>query len=1023
MRKKFALIIVLILCMSVILFTACEKEDGVTYTINFEPNGGSDIDSMNISSDTTAIDMPDATKEGYILEGWYFDNDTFEERATVSAILSKLDETTTSITLYANWELDIELGDAKELLGDSLETVFLNTTGFNNIEDIDDDDLATLANIETQIGIEGEDLDQKYDNAQDFIYNYNILISLRNVIGLLDSVHDEYGYDIYLLDEEELEEIEEMADKFGYLGYFYNEEFDNLYTQFDSLLAYYTQFDYDENEFEMLEEYINLIDRHNYYLDMPAKRAKFIQIIEDIMDIFQEDDIRASKIAYIAQYLEEYDYTEFIYEEDGFWTPYPDALVDLLVGVIEAGQLTSDDMGLITYNLIDYFITYNIGEMNEEILEWQSLIEEDENNASDYQNRIDQAQNMIGMLEDINEEITLDMMTELSDAFLGFVYIINNNELISQIFSISSEEDAPTIAELSVFISSIKDALYEISTSYSKVVWDNFLGIIAEFETIISENDTENVYISYIKPFLFTDYNPFDIAGKVGDVLAVFDQSTLGTFLQEVPDADSGKRKLTPKMNDYLFDNLAILEAKLITAFLGDDVDFVEIQDFYDDLYDTLVAINIQDENIQDLYPIIISALYDIMQDKIVIDQARYTDLTTLSSKAYVTAIDDKLPEDDFDATIIVRFVRYQMTVSDKILALVDEMGLDGFNDEFNLAALLYISNISIDQIDAICSLIEGYDLENSNPIYTSCKLVFDILDQEIISKDQLEGMLSKYGYYFLQALEELLIDKGVNDTDVLGAITALYSSSNLLDVFSTLAVELLDQASIMGTDAIDVGTGEINYDLLIDGVADALVVIDSLYTTTQEKELFLDVLNNLLAFVKFGLLYENEEEVDAVQSGGDEGGDSYEEPPAEEQTGIDEELVNIIFDVVYELVDILGYDFIDDVQFALNEFILAGKMTALDTGEIMMVVISKTAVEIFDDGAGAFDDIKFASLVTAAGEGNKISGLLNVIIEYYDEILILEGYGYDVESYDDAFNTAYDPVMNAIQDVLGNIN
>lgn len=71
-----------------------------TLNLTFISNGGSECDPMIV--DGTAKTLPVPTLEGYDFKGWYFDNDTFEQKAT-DAIFS--DGSLSSDTvLFAKWE-------------------------------------------------------------------------------------------------------------------------------------------------------------------------------------------------------------------------------------------------------------------------------------------------------------------------------------------------------------------------------------------------------------------------------------------------------------------------------------------------------------------------------------------------------------------------------------------------------------------------------------------------------------------------------------------------------------------------------------------------------------------------------------------------------------------------------------------------------------------------------------------------------------------------------------------------------
>lgn len=68
----------------------------ISYTVSFETNGGSKIDSVKVAKNKTVAEPTAPEKEGYVFEGWYSDK----------ALTKKYDfstKVTKTMTLYANW--------------------------------------------------------------------------------------------------------------------------------------------------------------------------------------------------------------------------------------------------------------------------------------------------------------------------------------------------------------------------------------------------------------------------------------------------------------------------------------------------------------------------------------------------------------------------------------------------------------------------------------------------------------------------------------------------------------------------------------------------------------------------------------------------------------------------------------------------------------------------------------------------------------------------------------------------------
>ena len=68
------------------------------FTVSFDTNGGSHIESVKVMHSQTVDMGEDPVKEGYIFTGWYTD------RGCTDSFDIKTDTVTTSMTLYAGWE-------------------------------------------------------------------------------------------------------------------------------------------------------------------------------------------------------------------------------------------------------------------------------------------------------------------------------------------------------------------------------------------------------------------------------------------------------------------------------------------------------------------------------------------------------------------------------------------------------------------------------------------------------------------------------------------------------------------------------------------------------------------------------------------------------------------------------------------------------------------------------------------------------------------------------------------------------
>lgn len=82
-------------------FTAHWKYlDGLTFTVTFETNGGSEIEPQVVQAGTNATKPDDPIKDDYIFKGWYSNSE-------LTSTYNFLTPVTSDITIYAKWEVAV----------------------------------------------------------------------------------------------------------------------------------------------------------------------------------------------------------------------------------------------------------------------------------------------------------------------------------------------------------------------------------------------------------------------------------------------------------------------------------------------------------------------------------------------------------------------------------------------------------------------------------------------------------------------------------------------------------------------------------------------------------------------------------------------------------------------------------------------------------------------------------------------------------------------------------------------------
>jgi uncharacterized repeat protein (TIGR02543 family) len=83
---------------SLTLYAKWIAEGTVTYTVTFNSNGGSAVQSQTVASGEKAAEPQNVTRNGYTLAGWYRDDTAFQNQWNFAT-----DAVTASLTLYAKW--------------------------------------------------------------------------------------------------------------------------------------------------------------------------------------------------------------------------------------------------------------------------------------------------------------------------------------------------------------------------------------------------------------------------------------------------------------------------------------------------------------------------------------------------------------------------------------------------------------------------------------------------------------------------------------------------------------------------------------------------------------------------------------------------------------------------------------------------------------------------------------------------------------------------------------------------------
>lgn len=96
-KKKVAAVVIIIILLLIIgwlLFLLFNRE----YTVTFDSNGGTKVESQVVKKNNVAVEPKDPTREGYKFLGWYEGMDEKDKKFNFKTKINS------DITLYARWE-------------------------------------------------------------------------------------------------------------------------------------------------------------------------------------------------------------------------------------------------------------------------------------------------------------------------------------------------------------------------------------------------------------------------------------------------------------------------------------------------------------------------------------------------------------------------------------------------------------------------------------------------------------------------------------------------------------------------------------------------------------------------------------------------------------------------------------------------------------------------------------------------------------------------------------------------------
>lgn len=95
--------LILIIIGVILILSGCSMFEPISYTVTFEVDGGSEIVDISVLKSSTPKLPDDPHKDGFIFEGWFFDNAFLREYKSIDIDLYLRNNI---LTLYAKWQIE-----------------------------------------------------------------------------------------------------------------------------------------------------------------------------------------------------------------------------------------------------------------------------------------------------------------------------------------------------------------------------------------------------------------------------------------------------------------------------------------------------------------------------------------------------------------------------------------------------------------------------------------------------------------------------------------------------------------------------------------------------------------------------------------------------------------------------------------------------------------------------------------------------------------------------------------------------
>jgi uncharacterized repeat protein (TIGR02543 family) len=840
MKKLKSILLLMLIGVLMLTMWACKDDivdsEGVDeattydYTISFASNGGSALDSIIINSaliTETTITLPaDPTRDNYTFAGWYFDNESFSDKVeNIASVVSRFSTDNRLITLYAMWTAVVDTtgteGDTQtytesiSCLNTEIESAYASIYPCPEVPS--EEDVTRLAELEILLSLDSEYLDANWYSAKSYLGEYEVYTLYQSYVDVSDYIADNSDADDI---EEKTVERDNLSSQIEMEGYTEEEKLSYIRSSIEC--GYSTYIGVEQETIDLYTEYETKAQIKLDYDEYVEEKASFIDFATEYLSSITDADIRQAKIVALANYMSEFDYDtiKVIVEDEEDTDISSSSAFSMIFDGIEAAEFTNDDIGLLLYKLIIKIVDEQNIESDEDIAEYNDMIaleqeKEEADNAliAEYQENIESIENAQVQLTLFRNTLTIEFVKDLAALGMDFFNVAEDNGLMGIIettYDVDGQ-DVPTLAEIATMVSAMKVTCDEFIAQYDVDSMNSLYTSLTSIITILKESDGSIGTIAEVISVLVPDSNMINDVQIFSNLLGLATEENLDIFL-DVNVVDGYNEISYSPDGSLLMDNYAILEAKLITAIVGDEFDAEAMSNAYTGIINLIIENKDEISEIfgfdsdgldsMILYGIDngLDYLTNLLDERTLnFTEEEYNTLQSLAALDFLTEENISITDEMYDVVLFYNISNKQS----ELFEILSYFNADVETDNYvalGVAVILEMSNIDTEKVTAFRTYLDEYEesdeidisyvLESINDTFY---LIGNGLFESGFTVNEIDNILTNLLPCAISYAKEMAPEFGVTSDTIISALETLSTNETDIDALSYLIANLIE--------------------------------------------------------------------------------------------------------------------------------------------------------------------------------------------------------------------------------------